>query len=782
MKKSFIVLLLLLSACKNLETSIEEIAPPSKSKKADGYIFFEYLNYDKNLTVFDGENTRFILRTKSEDVQNVEFIMDGKNHLMESIGKMGEFEYFEAKVKKIKNGNFYFRVMDGELVYFFGEKSSLKEKEVTGFQYIVEENKITEIDSKLWYRVYIDSFYNGDKENDPIFNEYGPESFVNSSEIFKNGIAKETIIDGWNSSESKKILGQFNVSQWNEDFNNPKNWENKAKTIYNDNFYSKRFGGDLKGIESKIPYFKEFGVEVLWLSSPFYSFSGNKNDVIDYRHISPDFGLMLNDKGISEYKQLRFTESDKNDLGETLESNSWKNSESDEIFIELIKKLKNEGMNTVVDINFDYVSQRFFAFEDILKKGKKSPYLDWFNIEISEETTAYSGLSDLGVESSDGIRYRKSFVEILNNYSAEEKQELLNWNKTHMIFDSLGLESNLIKLNLKNENVKKYLTEISKKWLESGLAGYVVRARENHEFYEEWEKRINPDEKYIVKYDFVSNKTLDKNLQLNYELPYVLGNFLGNNKNSFTGEDLYTNLYILNRDKNALNFIEGIDMDRLNSGFINGNREFDSENEEKDGYLGINPLMIDENNLKKYKMAIVIQFLLSGNQSIYYGSEKFMWGGDVPHNRKPMLWDEYFPFMDESDNMKKYEEKRTVLDTKIVFDGVEGRVKYKIPLEKTMEEFYKKLIKVKNENEKILNDGIMDKIKTNENLLIFSKSIENQSLIFLINKGSKDEKMIVEVGKGKELTELFSGDKKDILKTKAEITVPPYSFLIYKKK
>lgn len=778
MKKIIVVLLLVLTACKNLDTTIESISPPAKSKKGDGYIFFDYLNYDKNLTMFDGEYSRFVFRTKAEDIEKVELINEGKNYSMKSIGKMGDFEYFEGKVKSLKNNSFYFMVSDGNLNYYSGKNSSLKEKEIIPFEYQGNGKIEIKANSKLWYRVYIDSFSNGNKENDPIFNEYGPESFFAPSDTLKNGLAKEKLAEAWASNEPKKILGSFELSEWNYDFNNLKNWENKAKNLYGDYSYSKRFGGDLKGIENKISYLKDYGVEVLWISSPFYSYSGNKNDVIDYRHISPDYGVIQGKNGESEYKLLKVREG-KSALGETLNKDSWTNSESDEIFINLIKKLNKEGIGVVSDINFDYVSERFFAYEDVLKNGKNSKYLDWFNVKIDDEKVPYLGLSDLGVDSLEGKRYRKSFVEILETYSFEEKQELIQWNKNHMFIEAIGKNKNLIKLNLGNKDVQEYIIESSKKWLNAGLSGYIVRTRDKNDFYTLWEKAINPSGNYIIKYDFTDNSSGDKTKQLDYEFSDILYKFLS--ASSFTGEDLYTNMYILNRNIDSINFIEGIDIERVPSAIINGNREFDSENEEKGNYLGINPMIIDENALDKYKMGIFLQFLLSGSPSIYYGSEKFMWGGDVPHNRKAMLWDEFFPYMDESDNIKKYDGKKESLDAKIVYDQVEGKVRYKIPVEKTLEDFYKKLIKFRNDNEALIDSGVMDKIKTGPNLLVFSKTFNNKTYIFVVNKSGNEETVVIEVGEGKELQDYFTGDKKSILKVSVELTIPKQGIKIYKK-
>ncbi len=50
------------------------------------------------------------------------------------------------------------------------------------------------------------------------------------------------------------------------------------------------FGGDLQGIESKIPYFKRLGITALYLNPIFYAPSVHKYDCLDYFHVDPHFG------------------------------------------------------------------------------------------------------------------------------------------------------------------------------------------------------------------------------------------------------------------------------------------------------------------------------------------------------------------------------------------------------------------------------------------------------------------------------------------------------------
>lgn len=50
------------------------------------------------------------------------------------------------------------------------------------------------------------------------------------------------------------------------------------------------FGGDLQGIQQKIPYLKELGVTALYLNPIFFAPSSHKYDCLDYFHVDPHFG------------------------------------------------------------------------------------------------------------------------------------------------------------------------------------------------------------------------------------------------------------------------------------------------------------------------------------------------------------------------------------------------------------------------------------------------------------------------------------------------------------
>lgn len=134
----------------------------------------------------------------------------------------------------------------------------------------------------------------------------------------------------------------------NKDKNRHK-YERWGNTPTRENF----FGGDLKGIQEKLPYIKDLGVECLYLNPIFKASFNHKYDTTDYFDVDEDFGT-------------------KEDL---------KN---------LVGKCHENGIKIILDGVFNHVGINFSAFRDVLNNQEKSKYKDWFYIkqypvEISEK-------------------------------------------------------------------------------------------------------------------------------------------------------------------------------------------------------------------------------------------------------------------------------------------------------------------------------------------------------------------------------------------------------------
>lgn len=102
--------------------------------------------------------------------------------------------------------------------------------------------------------------------------------------------------------------------------------------------------GSLKGITEKIPYLKELGAEVLYLTPIFQAETTHKYDTVDYMRVDPEFG----------------TEEDLRELTETAHG---------------------AGMYVILDAVFNHTSRHFFAFQDLLQNQEASLYRDWYYVD-----------------------------------------------------------------------------------------------------------------------------------------------------------------------------------------------------------------------------------------------------------------------------------------------------------------------------------------------------------------------------------------------------------------
>lgn len=110
-------------------------------------------------------------------------------------------------------------------------------------------------------------------------------------------------------------------------------------TVNNLDFY----GGDLDGIRQKLPYLQELGITGLYLTPVFESPSSHKYDTTDYRKIDPGFG-------------------------------------DEETMKLLVKEAHDRGIRVMLDGVFNHCGSNFLPWRDVMEKGPKSPYYDWFMI------------------------------------------------------------------------------------------------------------------------------------------------------------------------------------------------------------------------------------------------------------------------------------------------------------------------------------------------------------------------------------------------------------------
>jgi len=96
---------------------------------------------------------------------------------------------------------------------------------------------------------------------------------------------------------------------------------------------SRVFGGDLQGVRARLSYLKELDISVLYVTHFFRGNVTSGHDKLDFRHVDDTVGV----KG----SFLKVT-------GETDDPTTWKFSDSDRVFLNLIKDAHRHGLRVAV--------------------------------------------------------------------------------------------------------------------------------------------------------------------------------------------------------------------------------------------------------------------------------------------------------------------------------------------------------------------------------------------------------------------------------------------------
>ena len=334
------------------------------SQRDDNYIDLNSL-YHEETSEFrseDDKNVKIFMKTKNNDVYSVELIYGNSKKIMKSIGNYGGDEIFTAEVPK-GNFTYYFKITDNKLKYYLGKNLETEESKIKRFSYEISKN-LTNIPewakSSVGYQIYIDTFRNGNVDNDPLFNEFGTDDFSPPSGALRSGTQKKDLVAAIWGDESNP---EFSVNEWNSNYETRNTWEENALNEVRN--YTRYYGGDLQGIKEKIGYLKELGVEYIVISSPFYSLSNHKYDTIYFNHVDPYFGnieqtgtqkglsikgKVHNNNGDKELNLLIYNPKTKrNLLNEDLNDiNTWVWTDSDLELASLIKEAHANGLKIVI--------------------------------------------------------------------------------------------------------------------------------------------------------------------------------------------------------------------------------------------------------------------------------------------------------------------------------------------------------------------------------------------------------------------------------------------------
>ncbi|SDB29464.1 Glycosidase [Pseudobutyrivibrio sp. YE44] len=312
--------------------------------------------------------------------------------------------------------------------------------------------------------------------------------------------------------------------------------------------YRSNLGGNLKGIVENLDYISELGTNCIYINPIFKANSYHKYDTVDYMDIDPCFGTL-------------------------------------EDFKELVKQCHARDIKVILDGVFNHCGPDFFAFKDVLEKGEKSEYVDWF--------------------------YKLRFPIQRNPYPN---------------YEAFAYVSNMPKLNTGNPKVQEYCCEVGRFWIrECGIDGWRMDVANeiNHEFFRAFKRAIREEnpESFLIGEIWEDSTVWLQGDQfdstMNYTFTNICRDFFAEEKIGIKEFDERIQ-HMLHRYPNQvtlaqMNFLDTHDVGRFLS-FCKG----------------------DE---RKLKLALAFMMCAPGIPSVFYGDEKGMEGLKECEYRKPMPWD-----------------------------------------------------------------------------------------------------------------------------------------------
>jgi cyclomaltodextrinase len=439
----------------------------------------------------------------------------------------------------------------------------------------------------VWYQIFPERFRNGDPANDPTAADAGCER-----------------VAGWK------------ICDWGMDWYQQADWERPLGDFFR-SVYHRRFGGDLIGVRKKLDYLQELGVNAIYLNPVFMAESLHKYDGSSFHHVDPTFGP---DRA-GDLAALAVA-------GETEDPRTWIWTAADRCLLDLIGDVHRRGMKIILDGVFNHTGRRFFAFQDLLRNGRRSRYQDWYRI---------------------------------NKWKRDGTFTYQGW------FNHAGLPE----LGRNGDNlarpVRDYIHHITRRWMDpdgdgdpsDGIDGwrldvaFCVPAA----FWREWRRRvktINPEAYLTAEIVTLAREYLEGDqfdAVMNYMWLYPTVSFFSPGANAIDrpafqkAQDDLRAAYPDAVNYVQQNLLDSHDLARIATMLENP----DAPRGHWEDYFNASRVKNRPEFVttrpgpaawRALRQAAIFQMTYIGAPMLYYGTEVGMWGANDPDNRQPMLWDD----------------------------------------------------------------------------------------------------------------------------------------------
>lgn len=479
--------------------------------------------------------------------------------------------------------------------------------------------------------------------------------------------------------------------------------------------------GDLQGIISKLDYLKDLGIDVIWIC-PMYESPNDDNgyDISNYKEILSDFG-------------------DMND------------------FDQLLSEVHKRGMKLIIDLVVNHTSDEHEWFIES-KSSKDNPKRDWYIWK-----------------SGDGEKEPNNWESIFKG-SAWEYDETTDEYFLHLFSKKQP------DLNWENKEVRNAVYEMINWWLDKGIDGFRVDAISHIKKDQSFENLPNPENKAYVE-------SFDKHM--NFNGIHVFLNELKNE--TFAKYDIMTvgeangvkadvdaDLWV-GEENGSFNMVfqfEHLDLwetkGESKSKVIDLKEALSKWQDNLHG-IGWNALFIENHDISRVvstlgndseyriecaKALALMYFMQQGTPFIYQGQEigmtnvKFnsiddyddikcinvynekvasgiskeealeeVWKTSRDNARTPMQWD-------DSDNAG-FTDGKPWIHVNPSYKDI--NVKHQLEDENSILNFYKKLIKIKKQNETLMYGKYNLILKDHEQIYAYTRTLDDEKYIIICN-------------------------------------------------
>ena len=339
------------------------------------------------------------------------------------------------------------------------------------------------------------------------------------------------------------------------------------------------YGGNLKGIVSRLDYLQSLGVTLLFLSPIFLSVSNHRYDTADYMQIDPMVG-------------------------------------TEEDFAELVREAKARGMRVMLDGVFNHTGSDSIYFNRDnhfpvvgAYQGEASPYYDWFTIYKNGKYDCWWGIENVPTINKNSRAARA--------YLFGDEGPVAHWSRYDVDW----------RLDVVDELPDFYLDELCRCIRQANPQSHIIG--------EVWEDASTKCSYGVQRHYFTDN-------QLDGVMNYVFLNAIKayatkGNADDFAAAvmDVCEN-YPRHALDHSLTLLDSHDTVRILNELAQINTTGWTKQMQKDYRLSPQQRRL---GMDRLMVAAVLQYTLPGTPSVYYGDEVGLTGFADPINRRPYPWD-----------------------------------------------------------------------------------------------------------------------------------------------